>query len=103
MLIGQFKAMHCNAVHCLPDVVCNRLVEQNRLLADDGQSTPGMDEDDNNDEDDVDDGKNDEKGKKGRDSDLDHYGHQVGDYLTKGTLSERMSLPSISREPSSRS
>ena len=56
--------MHCKAVHCLPDVVCNGLVEQNRLLADDGQSTPGMDEDDSNDEDDVDDGKNDEKGKK---------------------------------------
>ena len=74
MLIGQFKAMHCNAVHCLPDVVCNGLVEQNRLLADYGQSTPGMDEDDNNDEDDVDDGKNDEKGKKGKDSHFQRLG-----------------------------
>ena len=60
------------------------------------------------DEDDIADGKNDEKGKgyhfqqPGSKVD-DHYGHQVGDYLTKGTLSERMSLPSISREPSSRS
>ena len=43
-----------NAVHCLPDVICNGLVEQNRLLADDGQSTPGMDEDDNNDKNDGD-------------------------------------------------
>ena len=81
-----------------PDVVGNGLVEENWLLAHDGQPTPDVQDDEwRNNESNV---------KRSSQTILDCQPQPDVErisYLTKGTLRERISLPSMSKEPSSKS